>query len=237
MKKPLLTLAGAAALSLGLGIASMAPASAFSISGGSVNNITASDLNSSFDVIFNGNVKETNVSGLSATANFKLTSFDTEEKKASFLVTLTNTSSDPILGSRISAIGFNSDPNLSAASVSPGGEFDKAHLNGSFPNNFGAIEVCFTDGNNCQGGQNGGVTIGETGSFTANLTFNTPTFSSLTLNNFGVRYQSIQGTTLGDSGTGRGTPVPEPITLLGSGIALGFGMYAKRKLNGQKAKI
>lgn len=31
--------------------------------------------------------------------------------------------------------------------------------------------------------------------------------------------------------------VPEPITLLGSGIALGFGMYAKRKLNGQKTKI
>jgi hypothetical protein len=35
----------------------------------------------------------------------------------------------------------------------------------------------------------------------------------------------------------RGTPVPEPLTLLGSGIALGFGMYTKRKLNGQKAKI
>jgi hypothetical protein len=46
-----------------------------------------------------------------------------------------------------------------------------------------------------------------------------------------------QGNSISHWGAYTTAPVPEPITLLGSGIALGFGMYAKRKLNGQKAKI
>lgn len=49
-------------------------------------------------------------------------------------------------------------------------------------------------------------------------------------------YHSSAGLNSSFNGKVTGEPVPEPITLLGSGIALGFGTYLKRKLK-EKPKI
>ncbi|MGL5194053.1 MAG: cistern family PEP-CTERM protein, partial [Chroococcales cyanobacterium] len=112
---------------------------------------------------------------------------------------------------------------------------------GSFPNQFGDIDVCFTDGNRCEGGGSGGVTTGNTGRFQATLAFSGDV-QSFALNNFGVRYQSIDGQTFaGDSGTGRGTidigipsespkQVPEP-TATTALLLVGLGAlkYGKKK--------
>jgi hypothetical protein len=235
MKKTLSYLASASALSLGLGIASMAPASAFSISGGSVNNITASDVGSSFDVLFDGKggSQARTIAGLTSTARFTLTAFNTSNQTASFNVLITNNSSGSVTQSRVSVLGFDTNPNVNLNQSTVSGIFNTIE-SGNVPI-AGAVEVCFT-GVNCAGGGSGGVFKGNSGSFTTTLKFNSP-LSNLSLSNFTVRYQNIAGVQGITSGAGDGTPVPEPITLLGSGIALGFGMYAKRKLNGQKAKI
>ncbi len=233
-----------------------ASASAFSFfDGGTAVGISQSDLGKVFTVNFDGNVSEKDVSGLSSEALFKFEGFKTVGNKteALFDVKLTNTSSNGIT-SRSSALGFNVlnfdgtslGSTLSLLGVGNTNRDGNTRVtglfsndrNGDFPNKFGAIDVCFTDGNTCQGGGNGGVTTGDEGNFKATLAFSGDV-KSFALNNFGVRYQSINGQTFaGASGTGQGTidiglppetprQVPEPtattaLFLIGAG-ALKYG--------------
>ncbi|WP_017314494.1 cistern family PEP-CTERM protein [Mastigocladopsis repens] len=196
---------------------------------------TSSDIGKTFQFNFDGNVNEQNVSGLSSTALFTLKNFAGNE--ATFDVALDNTSSDGIT-SRTSALGFNvySDLNstnqLSLVGIGdPSGSGNTRvsglfsnDRSGSFPNQFGDIDVCFTNGNTCQGGSNGGISTNDgIGNFSFTLAFENAV-NSFALGNFGVRYQSIDGNGFnGDSGTGRGTynqtqQVPEP----GTSAALGL---------------
>ncbi|OYD99413.1 hypothetical protein CDG77_01750 [Nostoc sp. 'Peltigera membranacea cyanobiont' 213] len=163
---------------------------------------------------------------------------------ANFDVALDNTSSNGI-NSRTSGLGFNvysdllstNKLDLASGKTSSSGLFSNAVLNGNFPNQFGDIDVCFTDGNTCQGGQNGGVRT-EDGlqKFSFSLAFNKPV-DSFALGNFGVRYQSIEGTNLGTSGTGQGKyykskePSPRRVPEPGTSGALGlFAVGALRLL-------
>lgn len=229
-QKVQLAIGVAAIFSAGFGFLGATPsASAFVFNGTTVEDITADDVNQSFIINFDGNVDRTDVEGLTSWAKFTLKSFTGSE--AIFDIDLENTSTGDIT-SRTSALGFDIDTDIDTAGVAAGGLFGKAHINGSFPNGFGNIDTCFTDGNNCQGGNNGGVSTGDGAStFTASVQL-TQSVESFALSNFGVRYQSIEGTNLGTSGTGRGTPyyeapppqsIPEPGTLtalLVSGLAL-----------------
>lgn len=236
-----------------------ASASAFSFfDGGTAVGISDSDIGKEFTVNFNGNVNEKDVSGLSSEALFKFEGFKTVGTKteALFDVKLTNTSSNGIT-SRSSALGFNVlnfdgtslGSTLSLIGVGNANREGNTRVtglfsndrSGEFPNKFGDIDVCFTDGNTCQGGGSGGVTTGNERNFKATLAFSGEV-QSFALNNFGVRYQSINGQTFaGDSGTGRGTidigipserprQVPEPtattaLFLIGAGVL----KYGKKK--------
>ncbi|MBW4517028.1 MAG: cistern family PEP-CTERM protein [Timaviella obliquedivisa GSE-PSE-MK23-08B] len=222
----------------GLAIASIcltgfaSSASAFSFTNNTVG-VSTEDLNKSFTVKFDGNVSTQTVSGLTSEATFKFlgfapTSSTTTTGKgksavtttvaqtiAQFEIVLKNTSSGAI-GSRVSGLGFNTDKEETAASSS--GLFTNGHLNGSLPNQFGDIDVCYNDGNTCQGGQNGGVNNNQSlpgsfqqGSFLASLTLN-GAINSFSLSNLGVRYQSISGTSLGTSGTGKSILFVPPVT-------------------------
>ncbi|NJR39189.1 MAG: cistern family PEP-CTERM protein [Leptolyngbyaceae cyanobacterium CSU_1_4] len=222
----------------GLAIASISSigfassASAFSFVNNTVG-VGTEDLNKSFTVKFDGNVSTQTVSGLTSEATFKFlgfapTSSTTTTGKgknqvtttlaqtiAQFEVVLKNTSSG-VIGSRVSALGFNTDQEEAAATSS--GLFALGQLGGAFPNQFGAIDVCYTNGNTCQGGQNGGVNNKESlpgtfqqGSFLASLTLN-GAVNSFSMSNLGVRYQSISGTSLGTSGTGRSVLFIPPVT-------------------------
>jgi hypothetical protein len=174
-----------------------------------------SDINKSFLINFDGNVSTQTVAGLSSSALFTFTGFTTNQNKtvATFDVKLNNTSSGSI-DSRVSGLGFNTSGTLLSSSVS--GLFGNSVLGGSFPNQFGKMDVCFTDGNTCQGGQNGGVSSdsslpGTFGSGLFNLALTLDgSLNTLTLDNFGVRYQSIAGTSLGTSGTGSAISVTLP---------------------------
>ncbi|AFY82755.1 cistern family PEP-CTERM protein [Oscillatoria acuminata] len=221
--------------------------------------ISASDIGKEFTINFDGSVvKEKTVTGLSSEAIFKFLGFNSvgSNTEAIFDVFLKNNSSNGIT-SRTSALGFDvwnfdgssvgSSMNLVGLGNTNGagktrveGLFSKDR-SGSFPNGFKEIDVCFTNGNTCEGGGNGGVTTGNTGNFKATLAFSGEV-QSFALNNFGVRYQSINGQTFaGASGTGRGTidigipsesprQVPEP-TATTALLLVGFGVlrYGKKK--------
>lgn len=189
--------------------------------------ISVDSVGDSFHVVFDGNIATQNVADLSAEATFLVTAFSANS--ITFNITLENTTGSlgSGLGSRVSGLGFDTTPNLTGASST--GLFNLAALGGSYPNQFGNIETCFKDGgapNGCQGGGNGGVTNPNSGVFTVVLNFNGP-ITQFTFDKFGVRYQSIDGSNLGVSGTGTGSiqdppppTVPEPtsMVLLGTGL-------------------
>lgn len=210
MFRPPLKLAIGFAILASAGIASVAvapSASAFTFAGGSVV-LDEKDSNRSFSISFDGNVEGQTVAGLSSEATFKFLGFSRTRAatEAQFEIALTNTSSGGIV-SRTSALGFNVDQPAIAATSS--GLFSSSVLGGSLPNQFGSIDFCFTEGNTCQGGSNGGVDnnpstkLAQTGTFTTTVAFN-GYVNQVALSNFGVRYQSVSGNQYKDaSGTGK----------------------------------
>jgi hypothetical protein len=203
-----------------------------------------------FTVLFGGNVSGTNVGGLTSQATVHFLGYSTTasgDTEAMFDISLTNTtdsSRNPALTSRVSAFGFDVDPDATGGTVS--GVFTKMILGGSLPNQFGPIEVCVNDGggSSCQGGGGGGIAKGDTETFLLTLQF-AGAVDTLTLDNFGVRYQSIDGKSIdgtrfnGASGTGTGTPgtftpdtpnnVPEPAAILLFGVGLSAAAFKLRR--------
>lgn len=179
------------------------------------------------------------IAGLTAATTFTLTNI--VNNVYTFSYSIANTTTDGI-SSRISGFGFNTDPNISSASST--GTFGYAVQNGNYPNGIGNVDVCFktqASGNSCAGGGGGGVTTGDPdGTGTLSLTF-ANAINSLTLGDFYVRYQSIEGVrgvssasgegTLVSSSTG-GTEVPSPgaTALFAGGIfALGMMLHRRRR--------
>lgn len=117
-------------------------------------------------------------------------------------------------------------------------------LTGAFPNQFGNLDVCFTMGNSCQGGQNGGVTASATSmNFTFVLAFAGSLASnpSVALSQFGIRYQSLSSTWYtawenGDSGTGTRIPEPGSLMLMGMGL-MGLGVARRRRQKRTSRKL
>lgn len=181
---------------------------------------TSADVGKSFTVDYNGVENGNTVSGLTGATTFTLTGTSADSYTFSYAVD--NTSSSPITGSRVSGFGFNTDPNISGASVT--GVFNTAGT-GNVPG-IGTVDVCFKSGggtNNCAGGGGGGVALGANANGSFTLSF-ASALSSLTLSDFALRYQSITGvdgvvsatgtgtisSTSGGSSSGGPTDVPEP---------------------------
>lgn len=191
--------------------------------------ITFDSVGDSGTIHYGGNIDQTDVEGLSASTSFTLT----EIKSSSFVfdIVVANTTNSLWEESRVSRIGFNVDPNVTSVTASSPWF---ALLGGSFPNQFGQLDICIqgqTQGS-CSGGP-GGVEIGDSASFSLELGFASLP-GSVTLDNFGVRWQSLNSEALGyDDDSGTGTPVtkvPEPGTLglLGLGV-LGLTMAGRRR--------
>jgi hypothetical protein len=198
-------------------------ASAFTFSNNNTTvGVNTTDINKTFTVKFDGNVATKGVSDLSSEAVFKFLGFTSTSSSttAQFEVVLKNTSSGA-LDSRVSVLGFNTDKTETSASTT--GLFIKGVIGGRLPNEFGLVDVCYTAGANCSGGGGGGVSSDQApsgtvpqGSFLASFTMS-GAVSNFSLSNFGVRYQSISGTSggktfRGDSGTGKGTLFVPPVT-------------------------
>jgi hypothetical protein len=162
------------------------------------------------------------------TSTLKLDFISSTGTAYTFGYTLTNTSTAPQTGSRVSVFGFNTDPNRTGGSVN--GTFDEVG-NGNVPN-FGTVEFCAKDppGGGCAGGGGAGADVGAPASGQFTLNFGSSQ-SSITLSDFVVRYQEVNSTS--GSAIGRQTVhAPEPGTwammLLGFG-AVGFSLRRARR--------
>ncbi|MEQ9548333.1 MAG: cistern family PEP-CTERM protein [Coleofasciculus sp. G3-WIS-01] len=182
-------------------------ATAITISGSSVQDISAADIGESFTVLFGGKIDGKETDGLLSKALFKVAGFETVTRmlnnitqqvtEIKFDVQLSNTSDPSILQSRTSGFGFDVSETLIGASVQAINEasnllFQQANLDQKLlDGRDGSVDVCYSDQkNNCRGGKSGGVTTGNVGSFSTTLTLSSAT-KTIDLNNFGVRYQSI----------------------------------------------
>jgi hypothetical protein len=206
-------------------------------------NVSPADVGTTYAVNYDGFADGQVINGLTGTTSFTLTGVG--ENSYTFSYAVTNTSSSPIDTSRISGFGFNTNPDITSATST--GLFDQTGT-GNVPTGFGRVDVCFKGAggtNNCAGGGGVGVNIGDTG--TGSLTLNFAELpQQLTLSDFFVRYQSIEGAGAPNSGIGRGTPsststggstgstggtpVPAPggLLLFAAGLA-GLGLRFGRK--------
>ena len=207
--------------------------------------LSSANVGNSFTVNFNGFTGDGTVAGLLGSAIFTLTNVTSNSYGFSYVIN--NDSVDPIDTARISGFGFNTNPEIAGATST--GTFTKTALGGNVPN-VGTVDVCFKaggGGNSCAGGGGGGVTMGQCGSGTLKLNFASP-LTSLTLDDFFVRYQSITGagsvssavgtgTVVSSSGgsTSGGTQVPEPgvVGLFAVGVlGMGWALGRRRKMQG-----
>jgi hypothetical protein len=202
---------------------------------------------STTQINYSGTVEDTLVSGLTAqqVLNFLGTTYNSTTNRTVFRFSyeLTNTSSSPITASRISGFGFSSTPMMAAATAT--GLFDNAYVkqDTNVPVFDFTADTCFHSDSqkNCSGNGGEGVTMGQstTGGFTLSYVGN---IASMTLDDFFVRYQSIEGAGLaaGSSGVGVGieSAVPEPATwalmLFGFG-AVGYSMRRRKPYQLQQA--
>lgn len=182
-------------------------ATAITISGSRVQDISAADIGESFTVFLGGNIDREETEGLSSKALFKVAGFETVTRminnitqqvtEVRFDVQLSNTSEPSILQSRTSGFGFDVSETLIGASIQAINDaskplFQQANLGKKLlDGRDGTVDVCYSDQkNNCRGGKSGGVTTGNIGSFSTTLTLNSAT-QTVDIDNFGVRYQSI----------------------------------------------
>lgn len=155
--------------------------------------------------------------GLTSTADFLVSDISTDAlggQTWTLDVLLSNTSSTPITDARVSILGFNTDSSFDAADSSVTGIFGMV-ASGNMPI-AGDLDVCFKAGggtSNCAGGGGGGVAIGDSGSFSIMLNYDVA-LTSLVLDDFFVRYQSVVGATSAAGIIGSGTQVPVPSSMM-----------------------
>ncbi|PZT90158.1 MAG: PEP-CTERM sorting domain-containing protein [Citromicrobium sp.] len=149
---------------------------------------------------------------------------------------------------RISSFAFNVDPILQSASST--GEFQYTVINGRYPNEIGNVDVCFKakDNPSCPGGggKGEGIFAGKTALGTLSLDL-TEKASTLTLDDFFVRYQSVSGVPgVGSasgaqiSSTSGGNDVPEPnmLLLFGAAALMVFvGTRRRRKVEDKQVSV
>ncbi|MXO86425.1 cistern family PEP-CTERM protein [Altererythrobacter aurantiacus] len=173
----------------------------------------------SFEIDFDGfgGDPEAVIPGLSANLIITLLS-GVGSDTFTFEYTVTNTSTSGGPDSRVSGFAFDMDPQATSGSAM--GAYDNLNLVGTYPVGGIGVDACLSNnnGNGCSG--QGGALLGSAATGTFTLGFD-ESLDSLTLGDFYVRYQSLNGVGTG-SAIGREVPaVPEPGTW--ALLLLGFG--------------
>ena len=165
---------------------------------------------------------------LTASASIKLQDFTSN--LLSLAITLSNTTAVGF-ESAILGLGLGVDPDATGATVN-GTLFNdvKVDPNGSFPGGFKNVDICVYAANNCSGGDiTKGLKSGISETFLLNISGNFGAAPAVTLSNFALKFQT-------QDGSYQAAGVPEPITVVGSGLALGFGALFKREISKKRNK-
>lgn len=201
--------------------------------------LNAGDIGRQLDPVTWSVAKNSNNSGLpvelSAKADIKVENFTSN--MLTLAIKLTNTTVANFRSSIVS-FGFGVSPNITGAQLLQDGEqtynavgFNRK--NNNFPGGFKNINVCVFGRNTCNGGNiNEGLQSGgQSDTFTLNIFGNFGSDPSVTLSAFPIKFQTEQ-----DSYEAAG--VPEPITVVGSGLALGFGaLFTKQSKKRKKSEV
>lgn len=163
--------------------------------------INAANTGYNFAIDYTGQVGGNTTPQVSALGNFTFNGVTNNGLTYNFDYALTN---DSTVTARLSGFAFNTSPNPVSGTVS--GAFNNVNA-GNYPEGFGSVDICFTDGGgSCAGGGNGGFFQDNTGTGSFSLTF-AQVMSSVTLDDFVTRFQSINGVQGGTSGIGIGALV------------------------------
>ena len=175
---------------------------------------------------------------LSAKLLLTIVNFTTTQITLGFeLYNLTDISGKPLdYKAHILGLGFGVTPDVTSATFNQDGDlFDDLivqgdrNYNGNFPGGFKNIDVCIYAANNCSGGSvNQGLAPGMYDVFEVAINGNFANREA-TLHDMGLKFQT-QDESYQLAG------VPEPMTMLGSGMALGFGALMKRQAGRRKQR-
>jgi hypothetical protein len=145
-------------------------------------------------------------------------------------VTIQNTT-NASFGTNVSAIGFNTNPAVTASFASAGSVFDGVLNNVNFPAVSNPISVCVFTGANCSAspfGQGLGPGSGTfTNTFALNLAGSFGSTPSLTLSTFAIKFAGD----LGSFETQGVVPIPGTFLLFGAGFA---GLVAWQSRHGRR---
>lgn len=187
---------------------------------------------------------DTNTEDLVGEAVFTVLDFD--PYSLSMQIDVTN-STNPEYQSAMMSLFFGVNPNITSATVSStsGNVFQTVEYDNpdtrkdespQVTGGMKGIDVCILSSNNCSGGNiNNGLQSGQSDSFILTLYSSSGGFvdengrASVTISDVSVKWQTQDG-----SYTVSG--VPEPMTILGSGMALGMGAVFKRRMAKQQEK-
>ncbi len=231
-----------AAATLALASSAFSPANAYSISLGENNGFTTYDigLNAANDVgrtldpikwlVREGTKdgKETLAKDVSAEATITVDAFTSNSLSLTF--EMKNTTED--FQASLTGLAFGVDPNgttnAKIKSFTKGKVFDNFTPTTKF-HGFKDLAVCVSS-DGCNGGNiKNGLNQGQTDIFKLVLAGNFGTAPSVKLTAFPAKFQTQTG-----SFTAAG--VPEPITVVGSGLALGFGALFKKEASKRRKK-
>ena len=200
--------------------------------------LNAGDVGRTLDPVTWSVAQNSNNSGLptelSATANITVKEFSSN--MLSLAIKLTNTTAANFQSSIVS-FGFGVSPDVIGAQLLQDDQqtYDAVRVKSKagFPGGFKNIDVCVFGGNTCNGGdiKKGLQSGGNFDTFTLNLLGNFGSDPSATLSAFPMKFQIAEGSY-------EAAGVPEPITVVGSGLALGFGtLFSKESARRKKAKV
>lgn len=123
----------------------------------------------------------------------------------------------------IVSLGLGITQNVTSASlINKGNTFNSTQLlaaNSTFPGGFKGIDI-----------KGGDIKAGESDTFTLRIANNTDSFSNgVTIESYPIKFQSAYGSY-------EAAGVPEPITIVGSGLALGFGALFKKESTKKRSR-